>query len=118
MKKPAWEIVGVPLRRANCTAAIVRVPSRSAAPAELPNHAELLHFFSMSASSRKAWLMSASPPSPGDLLLSVDGTAIEGADALVRLLNAERIGRATTLRLLRGGVVEPRTVVPVERRAR
>jgi len=61
--------------------------------------------------------MSASPPSPGDLLLSVDGTAIEGADALVRLLNAERIGRATTLRLLRGGVVEPRTVVPVERRA-
>ena len=54
----------------------------------------------------------------GDLLLSVDGVAIEGADALIRLLNAERIGRATTLRLLRGGVVEPRTVVPVERRAR
>lgn len=54
----------------------------------------------------------------GDLLLSVDGTAIEGADALIRLLNAERIGRATTLRLLRGGVVEARTVLPVERRAR
>jgi S1-C subfamily serine protease len=51
----------------------------------------------------------------GDLLLSVDGVAIEGADELIRLLNAERIGRATTLALLRGGVVEHRTVVPVER---
>ena len=40
---------------------------------------------------------------------------VEGADALIRLLNAERIGRATTLALLRGGVVEHRTVVPVER---
>jgi S1-C subfamily serine protease len=54
----------------------------------------------------------------GDLLLSLDGVAIEGADALIRLLNAERIGRATTLALLRGGVVEHRTVVPVERKAR
>ena len=54
----------------------------------------------------------------GDLLLSLDGVAIEGADALIRLLNAERIGRATTLALLRGGVVEHRTVMPVERKAR
>ena len=54
----------------------------------------------------------------GDLLLSLDGVAIEGADALIRLLNAERIGKATTLALLRGGVVEHRTVVPVERKAR
>jgi len=51
----------------------------------------------------------------GDLLLSLDGTPIEGADALIRLLNAERIGKATTLALLRGGVVEHRTVVPTER---
>jgi len=51
----------------------------------------------------------------GDLVLSVDGVAVEGADALIRLLNAERIGRATTLALLRGGKVEHRTVVPVER---
>jgi len=55
---------------------------------------------------------------PGDLLLSVDGTPIEGADALIRLLNAERIGKATTLAVLRGGQVEHRTVVPVERKAR
>jgi len=52
----------------------------------------------------------------GDLLLSADGVAIEGADALIRLLNAERIGQAITLALLRGGVVEHRTVVPVERK--
>ncbi|HWF75646.1 MAG TPA: trypsin-like peptidase domain-containing protein [Caulobacteraceae bacterium] len=51
----------------------------------------------------------------GDLLLSLDGTPIEGADALIRLLNAERIGKATTLALLRGGVVEHRTMVPTER---
>jgi S1-C subfamily serine protease len=48
-------------------------------------------------------------------VLSVDGVAVEGADALIRLLNAERIGRATTLALLRGGVVEHRTLLPVER---
>ena len=54
----------------------------------------------------------------GDLVLSVDGVPVEGADALIRLLNAERIGKATTLALLRGGVVEHRTVVPVERKAR
>src|SRR6185295_5073968 len=51
----------------------------------------------------------------GDLVLSVDGVAVESADELIRLLNAERIGRATTLALLRGGAVEHKTVVPVER---
>jgi S1-C subfamily serine protease len=51
----------------------------------------------------------------GDLVLSVDGRAIEGADDLIRMLNAERIGRATTVSILRGGLVEQRTVVPVER---
>ena len=50
----------------------------------------------------------------GDLVLSVDGRAIEGADDLIRLLNAERIGRPTTVTILRGSV-EQRTVVPVER---
>src|SRR5262249_38071288 len=52
----------------------------------------------------------------GDLILSVDGRAIEGADDLIRLLNAERIGRATAVTLLRSGQVEQKTVVPVERR--
>jgi S1-C subfamily serine protease len=51
----------------------------------------------------------------GDIVLSVDGVAIEGADDLIRLLNAERIGRATTVAILRAGAVEKKTVVPVER---
>jgi S1-C subfamily serine protease len=51
----------------------------------------------------------------GDVILSVDGVAIEGADDLTRLLSAERIGRDTTVTILRGGAVEKKTVVPVER---
>jgi len=51
----------------------------------------------------------------GDLLLSVDGIAIEGADDLIRLLNASRIGRDTQVAILRGGVVEKRTLRPAER---
>ena len=52
----------------------------------------------------------------GDLILSLDGIAVEGADDLVRLLNATRIGTATAVSILRGGAVETRTLVPVERR--
>jgi S1-C subfamily serine protease len=54
----------------------------------------------------------------GDLLLSVDGLAIEGADDLIRLLSAERIGKPAVLAILRGGQVEKKTVVPVERKAK
>ncbi len=57
----------------------------------------------------------------GDLLLSVahesgESVKLEGADDLVRLLGAERIGRPTTFALLRGGAVEQKAVVPVERK--
>jgi S1-C subfamily serine protease len=52
----------------------------------------------------------------GDLILSLEGIAIEGADDLVRLLGAGRIGRDTTISVLRGGQVERRTLKPVERR--
>jgi len=52
----------------------------------------------------------------GDLLLSLDGIAIEGADDLVRLLDASRIGRDTVVAILRGGVVEKRTLRPAERK--
>ena len=54
----------------------------------------------------------------GDLLLSLDGTPIEGADDLIRLLGSARIGKPSTFAVLRGGTVEKRTVVPVERTAR
>jgi S1-C subfamily serine protease len=52
----------------------------------------------------------------GDLLLSLEGIALEGADDLIRLLGAGRIGRETTVSILRGGQVERRTLLPVERR--
>ena len=54
----------------------------------------------------------------GDLLLSLEGTPIEGADDLIRLLDADRIGRDTVVSILRGGVVEKRTLRPVERTGR
>ncbi len=54
----------------------------------------------------------------GDLILSVEGVAIEGADDLIRLLGAERIGGNITVALLRGGVIERRTLRPVERKGR
>src|SRR5471032_489975 len=52
----------------------------------------------------------------GDLVLSLEGTPIEGADDLIRLLGADRIGRDTVVSILRGGVVEKRTLVPAERK--
>ena len=52
----------------------------------------------------------------GDIVLSLDGVAIEGADDLIRLLGAARIGKQTEFAVLRGGVVEKRTLVPVERK--
>ena len=54
----------------------------------------------------------------GDLILSVDGVAVEGADDLVRLLNAARIGKKTAVSILRVGAVETRTLTPVERSAK
>lgn len=53
----------------------------------------------------------------GDILLSLDGIAVAGADDLIRLLNAERIGRETAVAILRGGAVEKRTLVPLERKS-
>jgi S1-C subfamily serine protease len=54
----------------------------------------------------------------GDLILSLDGIPVEGADDLVRLLNATRIGKETVVSILRGGIVETRTLVPVERQVK
>jgi S1-C subfamily serine protease len=54
----------------------------------------------------------------GDLILSLDGIAVEGADDLVRLLNAARIGKETAISILRAGTVETRTLTPVERRTK
>src|SRR5512134_1855277 len=51
----------------------------------------------------------------GDVLLSLEGAQITGADDLIRLLDAERIGRDTSLTVLRHGKVERKELRPVER---
>ena len=53
----------------------------------------------------------------GDIVLRVDGAAVDGADDLIRLLSAERIGRPTTLAVIHGGRVHEVEVTPGERRA-
>jgi S1-C subfamily serine protease len=66
--------------------------------------------FAVSGPAESAGLMS------GDLLLSLDGVAITGIDHLHRLLNAESIGRAVTLSVLRHGRVIERTATLTERK--
>ena len=54
----------------------------------------------------------------GDILLSLDGAALTGPDALMRGLASTAIGRALALRLIRGGRFVEAEVVPGERAAR
>jgi S1-C subfamily serine protease len=57
-----------------------------------------------------ALVLAAEPGSPaqksglqeGDVIVSLDGEAVEGVDVLHRLLDEERIGKATSLTVLRG----------------
>jgi len=51
----------------------------------------------------------------GDVILAIDGHAVDGVDALHRLLGVERVGSATGLRLLRDGRAQEATVTPRER---
>ncbi len=53
----------------------------------------------------------------GDIVLSLDGRAIDGADDLIRLLGRERIGRPTILRVIQGGKLNEVKVIPIERTA-
>ena len=51
----------------------------------------------------------------GDVIVAVDGVTVEGVDDLLRVLDAERIGREVEVRLLRRGAVETVKLVPGER---
>ena len=53
----------------------------------------------------------------GDILLALDGVPVAGADDLIRLLGADRIGRAVALEVLRNGRIERLAVMPRERLA-
>lgn len=52
----------------------------------------------------------------GDLILSVDGTSVQDAGDLQRLMVAEAIGRPLALRVFRNGEIETVTATPVELR--
>ena len=51
----------------------------------------------------------------GDLLLSLDGVAVEGTDDLIRLLDAARIGRKMSVSFLRKDKIEETSVLGAER---
>jgi S1-C subfamily serine protease len=53
----------------------------------------------------------------GDIILTLDGFPVAGADDLIRLLGADRIGRAVELAVLRHGRVERLAVTLRERRS-
>jgi S1-C subfamily serine protease len=52
---------------------------------------------------------------PRDIIVSLDGVPVTGADDLIRMLAGERIGRAVEIATLRGGKLETVAVVPGER---
>jgi len=52
----------------------------------------------------------------GDMIVSLDGVPVTGADDLIRLLTGERIGRAVEIKVLRLGKPRSFTLVPEERK--
>jgi S1-C subfamily serine protease len=53
---------------------------------------------------------------PGDLVLTVDGSIVESAGDLQRVMVSETIGRPLVLRIVRNGEVVTTTATPVELR--
>jgi len=54
----------------------------------------------------------------GDIILTLDGTPVTGADDLIRLLAGDKIGRAVEVATLRGGEMRQVSLVPGERKQR
>ncbi len=50
-----------------------------------------------------------------DVIVRVDGETVTGVDDLIRLLNADRIGRIVTFDVLRRGMLRQFDVTPAER---
>jgi S1-C subfamily serine protease len=53
-----------------------------------------------------------------DIIVSLDGAPVTGADDFIRLLAGDKIGRTVTIDLIRGGSRDTRPVVPEERAKR
>jgi S1-C subfamily serine protease len=52
-----------------------------------------------------------------DTIVRADGEAVTGVDDLIRLLNAERIGKPVAIDVLRRGMLRTFDVAPLERPA-
>jgi S1-C subfamily serine protease len=53
---------------------------------------------------------------PGDVVIALDGVAVNGVDDLIRLLDRDRINRTCDVEVLRRGVARAVAIHPVERR--
>ena len=53
-----------------------------------------------------------------DIVVRLDGEPVTGVDDLIRLLNAERIGRAVAVDALRRGQLRSFELQPTERRSK
>ena len=71
-----------------------------------------------------ATIIASEPGSPGnraglltgDMIVSLDGQPVTGADDLIRLLTGERIGKTVEIKVLRLGKPRAFTLVPEERK--
>ena len=88
----------------------VAVPRRHARNAGIENASgAMVTALEPSAPAAQAGLMSL------DTIVRADGAAVTGVDDLIRLLNAERIGRAIVIEALRRGTLREFEVTPMER---
>jgi S1-C subfamily serine protease len=89
----------------------VPVPRRHARNADIDNATgAMITGLEPNGPADKAGLMSL------DIIVRADGEAVTGVDDLIRLLNAERIGRSVPIDVLRRGLLRTVDVTPLERR--
>ena len=88
----------------------VAVPRRHARAADIDNASgAMITIIEQGAPADTGGLMTL------DVIVKVDGEAVTGVDDLIRLLNADRIGRQVTFDVLRRGMLRQFDVTPVER---
>jgi S1-C subfamily serine protease len=99
------------VRRAHLgiAAQTVALPRRIAAPIAAPPQVVRISEIEADGPAGKGGL------AVGDILLALDGVSVTGADDLIRLLGADRIGRSVEVNVLRNGRVETLAVTPSER---
>jgi S1-C subfamily serine protease len=89
----------------------VAIPRRLARAAETGPSGAMIGTIEPASPAARAGL------APRDILVAIDGQAIEGVDDLIRRLNAERIDHTTTFSILRGGKRVDFSLTPTERAA-